>query len=114
MKRVLTAAVLIPLVLLVIFKAPIWLFIIVLATFSLLCAHEYFALASVHSDVQPRLMMAFIAVLFAAILGMHLSEQFIPEDSVLYLVGLSIAIGATILLSPFFLLTIKLRTEDFS
>lgn len=41
MKRVLTAVVLIPVVLLVVFKAPLWLFALVLAAISVLSIHEY-------------------------------------------------------------------------
>jgi phosphatidate cytidylyltransferase len=40
-KRVLTAAVLIPLVLLAVFKAPLWLFALVIALVALLTVHEY-------------------------------------------------------------------------
>ena len=41
MKRVLTAVVLIPLVLLAVFKAPLWLFALVLAGVALLTIREY-------------------------------------------------------------------------
>lgn len=45
MKRVLTAVVLIPLVLLVVFKAPLWLFALVVAAVILLALHEYLNIA---------------------------------------------------------------------
>lgn len=45
MKRVLTAVVLIPLVLLVVFRAPLWLFAIVVAGIIFLALHEYLSLA---------------------------------------------------------------------
>ncbi len=41
MKRVLTAVVLIPIVLLVVFKAPLWVFTVVCAVFALAAANEY-------------------------------------------------------------------------
>ena len=41
MKRVVTAVVLVPLVLLVVFKAPLWLFSLVVGLVMLLCLHEY-------------------------------------------------------------------------
>jgi|SRR5215469_1432094 len=41
MKRVLTALVLVPLVLLIVFKAPLWLFSVVVGLIILLCLHEY-------------------------------------------------------------------------
>jgi phosphatidate cytidylyltransferase len=114
MKRVLTAAVLIPLVLLVIFKAPTWLFVGVLATFALVCADEYFALASVHNDVERPFMMASIVIVFGAILLAYLPGPFILADFLAYAYGLALVIGAVLMLSPFLLLTAKLRSEDFS
>jgi phosphatidate cytidylyltransferase len=45
MKRVLTALVLIPVVLLLVFKAPLWLFALVVAAIALLAMHEYLNLA---------------------------------------------------------------------
>ena len=45
MKRVLTAVVLIPVVLLLVFKAPLWLFALVLAAIVILTLHEYLFLA---------------------------------------------------------------------
>jgi phosphatidate cytidylyltransferase len=45
MKRVLTAVVLIPLVLLVVFKAPLWLFAVVVAGIVVLALHEYLGIA---------------------------------------------------------------------
>jgi phosphatidate cytidylyltransferase len=45
MKRVLTAVVLIPLVLLVVFRAPLWLFALAVAAIIVLALHEYLALA---------------------------------------------------------------------
>jgi phosphatidate cytidylyltransferase len=41
MKRILTAVVLIPLVLLLVFKAPLWLFALAVAGIALLATHEY-------------------------------------------------------------------------
>ncbi len=46
MKRVLTAAVLIPLVLLALFKAPNWLFTALIAIVAILALHEYLVLAA--------------------------------------------------------------------
>jgi phosphatidate cytidylyltransferase len=45
MKRVLTALVLIPVVLLIVFKAPLWLFALVVAGIIVLALHEYLAIA---------------------------------------------------------------------
>lgn len=52
MKRVLTAVVLVPLVLLVVFKAPLWLFALVVGLVMLLCLHEYLGLLE-HYGIEP-------------------------------------------------------------
>lgn len=52
MKRVLTAVVLIPLVLLVVFWAPIWLFSLVVGLLVVLSLHEYLAIVE-HSGIEP-------------------------------------------------------------
>lgn len=44
MKRVLTAAVLIPIVILALFKAPLWLFTLLVFGVAILAAHEYFGI----------------------------------------------------------------------
>ena len=41
MKRVLTAVILIPLVVLALFKAPLWLFTLLVLGVAVLAAHEY-------------------------------------------------------------------------
>jgi phosphatidate cytidylyltransferase len=45
MKRVLTAVVLVPVVLLVVFKAPLWLFALAVAAIIILALHEYLGIA---------------------------------------------------------------------
>ena len=45
MKRVATAAVLIPIVILALFKAPLWLFTLLVFGVAVLAAHEYFSIA---------------------------------------------------------------------
>ena len=52
MKRVLTAVVLIPVVLAIVFKAPLWLFALVVAAVVLLAQHEYLNLVKA-CDIQP-------------------------------------------------------------
>src|SRR5947209_10151568 len=46
MKRVLTAAVLAPVVLLIVFRAPLWLFVLVVAAIIVLALHEYLGIAA--------------------------------------------------------------------
>jgi phosphatidate cytidylyltransferase len=52
MKRVLTAVVLVPVVLLVVFKAPVWLFSLVIGLLVVLSLHEYLGIME-HSGIEP-------------------------------------------------------------
>ena len=52
MKRVLTAALLIPVVLLVVFKAPLWLFALAVAGIIVLALHEYLNIAEA-AGIKP-------------------------------------------------------------
>jgi phosphatidate cytidylyltransferase len=52
MKRVLTAVVLIPVVLLVVFRAPLWLFALAIAGIAMLALHEYLNLTA-HYGIKP-------------------------------------------------------------
>ena len=45
MKRVLTAVILIPIVIVVLFRAPLWLFALLVLGVALLAAREYFGIA---------------------------------------------------------------------
>jgi phosphatidate cytidylyltransferase len=66
MKRVLTAAVLIPLVLLLVLKGPFWLITVVTAAVAGLAAWEYLDLADAGGAKTPRIVvLASIAALFA-------------------------------------------------
>lgn len=62
MKRVLTAVVLIPLVLLLVFRAPLWLFTSVVGIIALLAAHEYLNLVAAHG-IEPFRKIVFLAIL---------------------------------------------------
>ncbi len=52
MKRVLTAVMLVPLVLLVVFRAPLWLFALLAAAIIVLALHEYLAIAET-AGIKP-------------------------------------------------------------
>jgi phosphatidate cytidylyltransferase len=71
MKRVLTAAVLIPVVLLVVFKAPLWLFALAVAGIIVLALHEYLNLAEV-AGYKPFHFMTYFAALFPILLALSL------------------------------------------
>src|SRR5580700_9706472 len=68
MKRVLTAVILIPLVLLLVFKGPFWLITLAAAAVAILAAWEYLVLADASGAKTPRIaVLCCIAVLFAGI-----------------------------------------------
>jgi phosphatidate cytidylyltransferase len=67
MKRVLTAAVLIPVVLLIVFKAPLWLFALVVATIIILALREYLGIveaAGIKPFHRQTYLMSVIPILF--------------------------------------------------
>lgn len=63
MKRVLTAVVLIPLVLLVVFWAPIWVFSLVVGLLVVLSLHEYLGIVE-HSGIEPVRWVAYPLAIF--------------------------------------------------
>lgn len=67
MKRVLTAVVLVPLVLLVVFRAPLWLFALVIAGIVMLAVHEYLGILRSYGT-QP-LAAASYTMAIAVVLG---------------------------------------------
>jgi phosphatidate cytidylyltransferase len=68
MKRVLTAIVLIPLVLLAVFKAPLWLFALVIAVVALLTIHEYLhMIRACGIEPLPRMSYAMVALVMAGV-----------------------------------------------
>lgn len=76
MKRVLTAVVLIPVVLLLVFRAPLWLFALAVAGIVLLALHEYLNLLKGYG-IEPIQRLTYI-VSFCLILGMlYLGTEFV-------------------------------------
>jgi phosphatidate cytidylyltransferase len=107
MKRILTAVVLIPLVLLLIFKAPPWLLPLVLAVIALAATHEYFNIVEGHG-IKPfrALTMVLVALLFVPVSFPGLSA---PQSQLLLLTKYA-AVG----LAPFILLALGLSRESLS
>lgn len=66
MKRVLTAVVLVPVVLLVVFWAPIWLFSLVIGLLVILSLHEYLGIME-HSGIEPVRWMAYLLAIFIVV-----------------------------------------------
>lgn len=66
MQRVLTTLVLIPIVVLAVFKTPLWMYAIILAALALLCAREYLDIVAGH-QLKPLRALTYLSVL--AVLG---------------------------------------------
>ena len=118
MQRVLTAVVLVPLVVLTVFKAPFWLYAVIIAVLALQCANEYLSITAAH-NLKPLRTLTYIAILAVAgeyylsvvIRGLRPTESsgwqlllnpFVQYEILLVLVSLT----------PFVLLVAALKTED--
>ncbi len=66
MKRVSTAVVLIPIVLLIVFRAPLWLFALVVGLIALITTREYLGLAEAYGIKPARVLTYFFTVLLFA------------------------------------------------
>jgi phosphatidate cytidylyltransferase len=118
MQRVITAVVLVPLVLLAVFKAPLWLFAIIIAILALLCTDEYLNIAAAH-DLKPLRVLTYLSVLtvlgdyYLSIVirgGSHLrpSGWQMLRDPIFQYEILLVLVSIT----PFVLLVAAMRTEN--
>lgn len=121
MKRVATAAVLIPLVILALFKAPLWLFTLLVFGVALLAAHEYFGIVKAQGFRPFEFTCyALLALSLAASFAMSLWLFGQPDNpstlatrisaSVVFWYGLPIVA----FLGPLLLLVLALRREPLS
>jgi len=120
-KRVLTAVILVPLVILALFKAPIWLFTLLVFGVAVLAAHEYFGIVKAQG-FRPFATTSYllVAISFMAIYVTSLWMFAPPNDAVnsftrigafaLFVAGLP----AVTLLGPLVLLLLSLRREPLS
>jgi phosphatidate cytidylyltransferase len=76
MKRVLTAVVLIPLVLLVVFKAPLWLFAFVVGVIVLLCLHEYLGIVERYGIEPTRWATYLVSILLVVGTFIFIAAQY--------------------------------------
>ena len=107
-KRVATAAVLIPLVLLLVLKAPVYVLAIVSGAVALLAIAEFLKLVT-HYGIQPltAATYAFVALFFVFVIVASTNHTPLVETTaVIY----GIALAAT--LAPFVFLTISMRRAD--
>lgn len=116
MKRVLTAVILIPLVVLALFRAPLWLFSLLVLGVALLAAKEYFDIAEATGFRPMRgLGYLFIVGIFASMyvnvsgLGLQLSITYGRWISFLVQIFF-----VALLSSPLILMAVSLRREPLS
>jgi phosphatidate cytidylyltransferase len=118
MQRVLTAIILIPIVLLVVFKAPLWLYALVLVLLALVCTREYLNIVAAH-NLKPLRTLSYLAVagaladyyLSIVIRSSHPSNatgwQMLREPIFQYEILLVL-----VSVAPFVLLVAAMKTED--
>jgi len=128
MKRVATAVILIPIVLLIVFRAPLYLFAAIVGMIALLTTHEYLGLAEA-SKIKPSsaLTTLFTLILFGSVVGAFLVEAAIsklPSSALLrgvfpkehpYLFaafGISSLVRDGVLLAGFVFLVAMMRRAD--
>jgi phosphatidate cytidylyltransferase len=114
MKRVLTALVLIPLVLLAVFKAPSWLFTLLVGAVALLALKEYLDLVEAYG-VKPLRWLTYGYVAVAFVVSASLSTSFFSDlghvQPLAYLMG---ALGALLLLWAFAFLIAAMGSDDLT
>jgi phosphatidate cytidylyltransferase len=114
-KRVLTAAVLIPIVVLALFRAPLWLFALLVLGVALLAAREYFDIAEATGFKPMRGLCCLLVIgifLVAYIAGETVTHSVVELPRSLQMIG-----GAAALLlvfSPFLLLAAGLTRDPLS
>jgi phosphatidate cytidylyltransferase len=110
MKRVATAVVLIPLVLLLVLRAPVPLLAVVVAAVAVLAAREFFQIVAGYG-VQPfaRATYIFFVVLFVFLAANALNEKpLLATGAFIYVVGFASA------LAPFLFLTIGMGRRELA
>ena len=106
LKRIATAVVLIPIVLVLILRAPVWLLAIVAGLVALLTIHEFLTLTESYG-VQPMpLPTTFLTALFFVALGIAGDAPLLSTGKFLIVLGFAAAIA------PFIFLTRAMRGED--
>jgi phosphatidate cytidylyltransferase len=109
MKRLLTAAVLIPLVLLIVFRAPVELLAVIVAAVAVLCAREFLEIVRAY-QLAPMRWPTYIGVvvLFAFIAIIGTAKPMLGTGAVL------LALAAAAALAPFIYLSISMRRAELA
>ena len=112
MKRVLTALVLIPFVLLAVFKAPSWLFTLLVGAVALLALKEYLDLVEAYG-VKPVRWLSYMYVLLGfGFVAFSLNEHLGFQAPLASDVALACVLGGGLLMWPFVFLMANMRSQD--
>jgi len=100
LKRVLTAAVLVPIVLLIVFRAPIWLFAIVVGLIALQTTREYLDIVERY-ELRPFRVATylFLAIIFALAIWIDTSDPYRPPPKDLYYFALLFGVSVLVVLT---------------
>src|SRR5437899_75480 len=109
MKRVLTAVVLIPLVLLVLFKAPLWLFTLVVGAVALVATHEYLGLLEYYGLFPLKSLTLMLSLTFFCLSSFAFWSDNRSDSSLL-----SLLVLALIVTSPIVFLVASMRYENLT
>jgi phosphatidate cytidylyltransferase len=108
LKRIATAVVLIPIVLALILRAPVWLLTLVAALVALLAIHEFLKLTESYG-VEP---MGWPTYVFAGLFFLTLAISAKSEPPPVSTSQFLVALGFAAALAPFIFLTRAMREED--
>lgn len=112
MKRVLTAAVLIPIVIVVLFRAPLWLFTLLVLGVALLAAREYFDIAE-KTGFRPMRGWAYV-VLCCVFGSIPIEGLWVAHAGGTLISVLNYAMKGIFLASPFLFMVASLRRNTLS
>ncbi|MFZ0706252.1 MAG: phosphatidate cytidylyltransferase [Candidatus Korobacteraceae bacterium] len=121
MKRVITAVILIPIVVVALFKAPLWLFTLLVFGVATLATHEYLGIAKAQG-FQPMVVAGYVFVTlsiawvyaFATMLTRQPTEPLSRTWSVFLMLGYTWGLPAIAFLAPILLLAIGLERDPLS
>ena len=106
MKRILTAVLLIPLVLLVIFQAPVGILAVIVAAVALLTAREFFDITAAYG-VEPQRTAVYVAILVVFLYCGTLSTRPVSDIG-----SFGVAVVAAAALVPFVFLALAMRRAE--
>jgi phosphatidate cytidylyltransferase len=109
-KRIATATILIPIVLLIVLRAPVPLLSAVVAIVAMLTTHEFLQIAQ-HYRVQPLWKPTYV---YVAVLFLFLALNAISGKPLIATSSFIVAMGFSAVLAPFVFLVIAMGRTDFS